>query len=157
MSSLCAQLDSKVQEVDMLTERLRSASDEVSSLRQVLDAKEQEVSSLHVHLGTGHGQVEVGQHTLDTRHLDSERASAGERVIVLDRRRSTRSKPSVSATHEHQQQEALVQRIRELLDDEPGLSGRAIAARVGCSPTTASKWKAQIEQEHQQGIRRAGH
>lgn len=37
------------------------------------------------------------------------------------------------------------QRIRTLLLEDSSLSGRALAARVGCSPTTANKWKTRIE------------
>jgi hypothetical protein len=39
------------------------------------------------------------------------------------------------------------QRIRALLEEDSTLSGRAIALRLGCSPTTANKWKSRIEQE----------
>lgn len=35
----------------------------------------------------------------------------------------------------------LAWKIQRLLIDEPGLSARAVAARIGCSPTTASEWK----------------
>jgi hypothetical protein len=45
------------------------------------------------------------------------------------------------------QDNAIAEQIRSLLKEEPGLSGRAIAARIGCSPTTASAWKKTIEQE----------
>jgi hypothetical protein len=37
------------------------------------------------------------------------------------------------------------EQIRQLLDAEPGLSGRKIADRLGCSPTTAAKWKDHFE------------
>jgi hypothetical protein len=35
--------------------------------------------------------------------------------------------------------------VRAILAREPGLSANAIARRIGCSPTTANKWKKQIE------------
>ncbi len=39
--------------------------------------------------------------------------------------------------------------IRALLQEDSTLSGRALAGRVGCSPTTANKWKSRIEAELQ--------
>jgi len=41
------------------------------------------------------------------------------------------------------------QQIRSLLLEDSTLSGRALALRVGCSPTTANKWKSRIEGELQ--------
>jgi hypothetical protein len=41
------------------------------------------------------------------------------------------------------------QRIRTSLLEDSTLSARALAVRVGCSPTTASKWKSRIEAEIQ--------
>jgi len=40
-------------------------------------------------------------------------------------------------------------KVRMVLLETPGISGRAIAAKVGCSPTTANKWKTKIENEMQ--------
>jgi hypothetical protein len=37
------------------------------------------------------------------------------------------------------------QQVRALLLEDSTLSARALAGRVGCSPTTASKWKSRIE------------
>jgi hypothetical protein len=39
--------------------------------------------------------------------------------------------------------------VRTLLLEDGTLSARALAGRVGCSPTTASKWKSRIEAETQ--------
>jgi hypothetical protein len=41
------------------------------------------------------------------------------------------------------------QQIQAHLLEDSTLSARALAARVGCSPTTASKWKSRIEAERQ--------
>jgi hypothetical protein len=41
------------------------------------------------------------------------------------------------------------QQVRALLLEDGTLSARALAGRVGCSPTTASKWKSRIEAESQ--------
>jgi hypothetical protein len=41
------------------------------------------------------------------------------------------------------------QQVRALLLEDGTLSARALAGRVGCSPTTASKWKSRIEAETQ--------
>lgn len=45
--------------------------------------------------------------------------------------------------------ESMQAKIYALLAQEPRLSARAIASRVGCSPTTAGKWKAQFLAELQ--------
>lgn len=37
--------------------------------------------------------------------------------------------------------------VRALLDSEPGLSAQTIAGRVGCSVTTANRWKKEIEMQ----------
>ena len=39
------------------------------------------------------------------------------------------------------------QQVRALLLEDGTLSARALAGRVGCSPTTASKWKSRIASE----------
>ena len=144
-SSLRVQLDSKAQEIESLRDCLHSAALEMSSLRQALDAKEQEASSLRVQMSNA--QVSSGrQQTGHDAALDSGqgRVSGGERVIMLDKRRTAKRTPSVE-----NDQHDLVRRIQEVLDNEPGLSGRAIAARLGCSPTTASKWKTHLERQQQ--------
>jgi len=41
------------------------------------------------------------------------------------------------------------QQIRALLLEDGTLSARALATQIGCSPTTASKWKSRIEVERQ--------
>jgi hypothetical protein len=82
---------------------------------------EPQVSSLGVQMDSGQGQT--GQ----VIHLDSKkrREAADERLLA--------------------------EQIRELLKREPGLSARAIAVRLTCSPTTAAKWKGTIERENEQG------
>jgi hypothetical protein len=56
------------------------------------------------------------------------------------------SRRTRSATSQ-QEEKVLEAQIRTLLKTSPGLSGRAIAAKVQCSPTTANKWKSIIEKE----------
>jgi transposase len=72
---------------------------------------------------------------LDSGHVADEVDSGQGKVVKLDtaRRRSG------------QDDSAIAEQIRNLLDKEPGLSGRAVASRLGCSPTTAAKWKSFFE------------
>lgn len=47
------------------------------------------------------------------------------------------------------QEQTIADAVRVLLQAEPGLSGRAIATRLGCSPTTALKWKEIVAEQGQ--------
>lgn len=42
------------------------------------------------------------------------------------------------------------QQIRTLIAENKALSARRIASHIGCSPTTASKWKSRIEQQEKE-------
>lgn len=161
VSSLRDELDRAKRAAETLREHLDSKAQEVSSLRGERDSKAQEVSSVQAMLHEERLRVSSLRDELDTlSHVQHEvssgqkaRPSTGSRVqhdlqdghdqqgkvLRLDTHRP-RSTPS-------QEDRALETQIRALLTAEPGLSGRAIAARLGCSPTTAAKWKSLIESE----------
>ena len=117
VSSLTAELDREHQKVS-------SAVAEVDTLRIQLDMEKNEVSSLRVQLNKREG--------------GSLRGEGDTKVIQLDTNRPRKN---------GQDDNAIGEQIRSLLNAEPRLSGRAIAGRIGCSPTTASKWKELIEKE----------
>lgn len=52
-----------------------------------------------------------------------------------------------AAITEGEQDTNIEQRIRSVLTDTPGLSDHKIAAMVGCSSSTANKWRKRIEQQ----------
>jgi hypothetical protein len=78
--------------------------------------------------------------TLQEKLNHADRPEGEERVIQLDTNR-------VRRTRQDAEEKAMIEAIRSLLKEDPNLTGRAIATRVGCSPTTASKWKDLIEKE----------
>lgn len=143
VSSLQEQLDTEQATSGTLRRQLQRALDEVSDLREhltgvqaALSSEQAKVSTLQQHLSrvSVHPvsrkpgvQVSTGQAKMDS-------GQAG-KVLQLARPRKS-----------GQDDGALENQIRSLLQEEPGLSGRAIAARLGCSPTTAAKWKTLIEQ-----------
>lgn len=121
-------LSGEQQETSRLRQVLEAEQGQVSTLRQQLSSVQQEASTLRQQLSSI--QVSSGQ----SRKLDGGQG----KVLKLDTSRQRKN---------GQDDSAIVEQIRELLDKEPGLSGRKIAERLGCSPTTAAKWKAFIEQE----------
>jgi hypothetical protein len=164
VSSLQKELSNEKQKVSNLTVQLQEevsnltvqSQKEVSNLRTQLSnltvQSQKEVSNLRV-------QLEIGQKEVQslTTQLDSEKQKVSKlqeklnrtqrkedeeekRVIHLDTNRMRRSRQDA-------EEKAMVEAIRNLLKAEPELSGRAIAAKVGCSPTTATKWKELIEKE----------
>jgi predicted RNase H-like nuclease (RuvC/YqgF family) len=130
LSGLRGQVEHKQQEVDTLTRRLSTVQQEVSTLKAHLDSERQKVSTL--------------QQQPDSRQATPLDTGQQGRVIPLDSGRAKRKA-------ENGQDAELVQRIRTLMKQEPGISARKIAERLGCSPTTAAKWKAFIEQEQGRG------
>ena len=159
-SVLQAQLDGKQKELDTLRKQLESGqewqSGRVSSLQAQLNEKQQELESVQSALSSEQQMVSSLRHQLDSlkvsteqvstkkldtghsRQLDTGRVSTGQgKVVQLDtgRRKSG------------QDESDLAEQIRQLLIVEPGLSARAIAARLNISPTTASKHKSDIEKK----------
>jgi len=131
VSSVQLQMDREVSrlkaELDSERKKVSSATAEVDTLRIQLDMEKKEVESLRVQ--RERKGVDGGKDEVDTK------------VIQLDTSRPRKN---------GQDDNAIGEQIRALLTAEPGLSGRAIAARVGCSPTTASKWKELIEKERKE-------
>jgi predicted nuclease with TOPRIM domain len=122
--ALQAQMDNKQREVDTLRQQLSTVQQQVSSLQQQVDSVQ--ASSVHLdRLDTGQRKVDNGQQG---------------KVVRLDTNRSRKSGQQDTAS-----ENVMAEQIRQLLKAEPGLSGRQIAARLGCSPTTASRWKGIIE------------
>ena len=159
-SVLQTQLDGRQKELDTLRKQLESGqewqSGRVSSLQAQLNEKQQELESVQSALSSEQQMVSSLRHQLDSlkvsteqvstkkldtghsRQLDTGRVSTGQgKVVQLDtgRRKSG------------QDESDLAEQIRALLVDEPGLSARAIAARLNISPTTASKHKTDIEKK----------
>ncbi len=162
LDTLRGQLDTERQSVSCLREQ-------VSRLQAHLDRAQQEVSRLQAHLESERNQA---RHHLDPTRRDlsscqQERTSSRASVQVSGRQGNVlhldtpgqgrtldtpgqgnmlhldTSRPRKTS----QDERTLGPRIRALLQEEPHLSGRAIAARLGCSPTTAARWKSQIEGE----------
>ena len=135
---------------------VRSAHDELMELQATLLRVRSQLQSKHTEVDTLRKQVSSGQQELDTvrQHLSStrqEKPAGGHgnekhgsapisRVIPITSRR-------VRSSTSQPEDAVLEAQIRALLANSPGLSGRAIAAQVQCSPTTASKWKSIIQQE----------
>jgi peptidoglycan hydrolase CwlO-like protein len=166
VSSLRIQLDGKEQQITSLQEALgsgmklheNSTQQIVSSVQRQLDKALTDVSSLQEQVSSGQQEI------VNLRgQLDSERMKVSSLQDQLDSQRVSTTPQKVSSfvssgqsegvqldTEEKEQdisESTIEEQIRAILVEEPGLSGRAIAARVGCSPTTASTWKKAIEQE----------
>ncbi len=175
VSTLQAQLDSTQQELEMVRGQVDTGqqwqASRVSSFQEQLATEQATSGTLRRHLHTVslevedlRGQLEEKQHTLESVQsaLSSEQAKVSTLQHHLSRVRVQQmsSKPGVQVSSGQsgkvlqlarprksgQDEGALENQIRDLLQEEPGLSGRAIAARLGCSPTTAAKWKTLIEQ-----------
>lgn len=143
VDALNTRLEGKQREVDGLRETLNSGQSwQETRYNQMLEAErqrastlEQEVSTLRKKLDSAQqkltAQVSSGQQkTVSTGHPKTVDTGQG-KVVQLD---TSRRKGG-------QDERVLAGQIRALLDAEPDLSGRAIASRLICSPTTASKWK----------------
>lgn len=118
-------------------ERVQSA---LSSEQQTVSSLRREVSSMRVQLDTGQAKkVSTVQAPVSTKRASTghPQLDAGQgKVVQLDTRRKAG-------------QDDVEEQIRALhrTHSVQSLSARDIARQVGCSPTTAAKWKAIIEQE----------
>jgi hypothetical protein len=147
------ELEHKQQEASSLRVQVNTVQGEMSRVQEQLDREQHATSTLRVQLntaqieaGTLRAQLEGKQQELERMHeavsSEQEQVNSQQRgkVVRLDTNRARKSGQEAV-------ENALAEQIRELLTAEPGLSGRAIASRLGCSPTTAAKWKGVIETE----------
>jgi predicted nucleic acid-binding Zn-ribbon protein len=124
VSTLRGLLEQKQREL----ERLSTLQQEASQLRSQLDTKQQEVSSLRVQLDSERKRVSSGHRDSGQEsEVDSEQ---GKVVRIESHQRKS-----------GQDDSALGEQILALLIEEPGLSDRAIASKLSCSPTTVGRWR----------------
>ena len=139
VDGLRAQVTAKQQEIEGVRGTLEGEQQVVSTLRTQLETEQRRVSTLRQRLENGQPSKVSTQVKVDTGHEKA--VSSGQaKVVQLD---TTRHRKNGQDAAEN----AIEEQIRALLVAEPGLSGRAIATRISCSPTTANRWKAIIEQE----------
>jgi predicted nucleic acid-binding Zn-ribbon protein len=151
-SLLQEQLDIEQTAVTTMRRQLNTALVEADGLRAQLEVKQPEVEgaqaarsdeqkrSSQLRLRPDGGQSVQGSrvHSSQVVSGQAKEDSGQGKVVHLDTNRPRKS---------GQDENAIAEQVRQLLIAEPGLSGRAMAARIGCSPTTAAKWKAVIEGE----------
>ena len=107
-----------------MREAFESEQRTVSRLREMLNAEQERLFSLSQRVDGG--QQHTGQ------------------VIDLDATRAKRKSGQSEGT-----ENILLEQVREVLREHPGLSARAIAKKLSCSPTTAAKWKDLVERGQQ--------
>jgi len=139
VDGLRAQVEAKHQEVEVVRGVLDGEQQSVATLRTQLEVEQRRVSSLRQRLERGEvSKVSSGQGNVDIGHDKTVDGGQG-KVVQLD---ASRRKGGQDAA-----ENAIGEQIKYLLTTEPSLSDRAIAGRVGCSPTTVGKWrKSMIEQ-----------
>lgn len=135
MQALSEQVDSKQKEIVRLNEAVESERGQVSSLRDLVTAGQREIMRL-LERPVDSGRVDTGRSVPKQKSVDGGQGTdvdTGQqsRVIRLD---ATRRKNGQSTVDRE-----LDERIMQVITAEPELSDRAIAARVGCSPTTVGK------------------
>jgi predicted RNase H-like nuclease (RuvC/YqgF family) len=132
-----AQLRVKERERAAFEEALNSEQQAVSRLRAQLVAEQERVFTLSERVSPGQQKPRVSSSSKVSSQgvqVDTGQGHGGQ-VTPLDSKKR------------REDEHALAEQVRQLLSQEPGLSARAIAARLGCSPTTGAKWKAAVEQE----------
>lgn len=139
VDALRTQLEAKQQEIENKQSALNGEQQVITTLRTQLEAEQRRVSSLRQRLESGQSsKPSTGQGKVDTGHEKVVDGGQG-KVVQLDT--SRRKSEQTDADME--------QKIRALVAVEPNISGRAIAVRIPCSPTTANRWKGIIEREQQ--------
>jgi predicted nucleic acid-binding Zn-ribbon protein len=106
------ELDANARAFRTVQEQLLAEQKKVSSLQRELSSVQSQVSS-NPGVQVSSGQKRKGD-------------TGQEKIVKLDSRRPGRQ---------------LAKEIYQLMVDTPGISGRAIAGQLGCSPTTANEWK----------------
>lgn len=154
LTSVRQQLSSILQERDHLHGQLDSREQAVSTLQQHLSSVQEELSILRVHLDSGQTKVDAeqvdsekktmssGQAKVDTGQVDRENERRGNVVLLQSR------------VHKqgHERMDTLAEQIKALHDAEPGLTDRAIALRLSCSPTTVGKWRKTLGRASQECV-----
>ncbi|MBV9691981.1 MAG: hypothetical protein JO202_19990 [Ktedonobacteraceae bacterium] len=151
VSRLRVQLDTKSKEVDGLRGQVASGQREVDTLHMQLDtlrgqgdSGQAEVDTLRKQLQsalaeveTGHAVVSAKQHELQGGQAAVDTCSiqcpVNGHTWTVDRKKRERG--------QQQAEQAVSEHIKALLTEQPGLSDRAIASKVACSPTTVGKWR----------------
>ncbi|MGH2478477.1 MAG: hypothetical protein ACRDHW_02315 [Ktedonobacteraceae bacterium] len=135
LSAAMLEADTLRGQVEMLTGQLGSVQQCLSSEQAMVGTLQRKLSSVTVQqVPTGHAQASSGQVNGQTGHVKVD--SGRGKVLLLNAGRSRKS---------GQDERLLAAQIKQELDDHPGISGRAIATKLSCSPTTASKWKTFFE------------
>ncbi len=143
LTSLKRELEARGREVDSLCGQLQEKEREVSTLHQQVSTLQQEVSTLRVQVDRGQHTVDSGQpQSVDRGHTSGHgKGDRGEqRVIRLD----------ANKRRQEAADQALGEQISTLLQAEPALSDRAIASKLGCSPTTVGRRRRVIERAAQE-------
>ena len=144
--TLRTQLEGKQQEIERVQSELTRGQQEVSTLQRKLDSANGNVDTLRGQVDTLQRKLDSGQeHSVDSGqplHVDSGQT----KVVRLDTNRPRKSGQGSTADG------VLGEQIRTLLLAEPGLSDRAIATRLSCSPTTVGKWRKQSDQEPEECV-----
>lgn len=136
------QLDARQRDVERVQQMLSTEQQIVSSLKQALEAEQQRVSTLRQKLET----VQVSS-------VQARKVDGGQSATKVDSGQGKVLKLDTSRLRKNGQDESVTaEQIRELVIKEPGISGRKIAERLGCSPTTASKWKQFFEEGGQLSV-----
>lgn len=172
LDTLAGQMDSKQQEIGHLRETLDTGQDfhssRLSSLQREVEREQAERAALQRELYTAKAELERVQFALSTEQQIV--SSLRKEVSSVQRQGAQSSAKKVSSGQvighprvdagqakvvqldsRRREQDEVEKQIRTLHTHTPvqSLSARGIAGQVGCSPTTAAKWKAIIESEDQ--------
>lgn len=136
VSSLQQEVERVQATADAMRRELHMSKSELERVQLALSNEQQVVSSLRKELSSVQRQVS----SQSVQPLAKRVSSGQAKVVQLDSHR--------------RDQDDVEKQIRELHKGTPvqSLSARAIAGQVGCSPTTAAKWKAIIESEEQAAV-----
>ncbi len=137
-ATLRAQLSTAQDDVDGLRKHLEVKQRELERVQGLWESEQREVSTLRVQLEAEQHHVSTLRQKLDSAQVSSDQGksmnSGQGKVVRLDTSRPRKSGQDAA-------ENATAEQIRALMAADPGISGRGIAARLGCSPTTAAKWK----------------
>lgn len=141
VSSLQQEVEHEQATQAALRRELYAAKAELERVQLALSTEQHTVSSLRRELSTVQRQVSSQGVQSPAKKVSSGQADGQSKVVQLDSRRRTG-------------QDDTEDQIRALHKVTPvqSLSARAIAGQIGCSPTTAAKWKTVIENEEKSAV-----